>query len=86
MSILPPQRRKAVVNSDTPNGAELAGVVVVFLLIGWGLDSWLETRPVFMISLVLFSMVMQFLKMYFVYSHKMSQLEKERTETAKGSS
>ncbi len=84
MKTVPPQKTEAVLDSGTPNGAEMAGVVVVFLLIGWGLDSWLDTRPVFMVALVLFSMVMQFLKMYFVYTHKMSNLEQQRAESAKG--
>jgi len=62
----------------------LAGIVVVFFLIGFGLDSWLDTRPLFMIALVVFAVVGQFVKMYFVYSHQMTALERERAVSARG--
>lgn len=82
---LRPQTHSRTGASDTlGSGAELAGVVVVFFLIGFGLDTWLNTRPVFMIALVLFAVVGQFVKMYFVYSHQMQALEQERAVAARG--
>ena len=64
-------------------GAELAGSVVVFLLIGLGLDAWLGTVPVFMLALTVFACIGQFVKIYFVYSRDMDRLQSERA--AKGS-
>ncbi len=82
---LRPQTQSRTGASDTlGSGAELAGIVVVFFLIGFALDAWLDTRPLFMIVMVLFSMVGQFVKMYFVYSHQMQGLEKERATAARG--
>jgi len=59
-------------------GAELAGSVVVFLLIGLGLDAWLGTMPVFVIALTVFACIGQFVKIYFVYSRDMDRLQAER--------
>jgi ATP synthase protein I len=59
-------------------GMDFALVVLVFLGIGYGLDRWLGTRPAFMIGLVVFSVVGQFLKMYFEYSASMKAHEAER--------
>jgi ATP synthase protein I len=61
-------------------GMDFALVVLVFLGIGYGLDRWLGTRPLFMIGLVLFSMVGQFIKMYFDYTAAMQELEAERAQ------
>jgi ATP synthase protein I len=33
-------------------GVELVSAVIVGLAIGWGLDAWLKTRPLFMILFV----------------------------------
>jgi len=59
-------------------GMDFALVVLVFLGIGYGLDRWLDTRPLFMIGLVIFSVVGQFIKMYVEYTHTMEAHEAER--------
>ena len=59
---------------------DFALVVLVFLGIGYGVDRWLGTRPLFMIALVLFSVVGQFIKMYFDYTAAMQELEAERAQ------
>ena len=60
---------------------EMALTIAVFLGIGWGLDVWLDTRPIFMISLVIFSTVGQFIKMWFIYDARMKMLENERRQS-----
>jgi ATP synthase protein I len=60
-------------------GMDFALVVLVFLGIGYGLDRWLDTRPLFMIGLTVFSVVGQFVKMYYDYTATMEQLESERS-------
>ena len=65
-------------------GTELAGSVVVFFGIGFGIDKWVGTTPLFMIGLVLFAVVAQFVKMYYVYSSAMRHLEKKRAEETRG--
>ena len=59
-------------------GMDFALVVLVFLGIGYGLDRWLCTRPAFMIGLVIFSVIGQFIKMYYEYSANMHQHEQAR--------
>lgn len=48
-------------------------MVLVFLGLGYGLDRWLDTKPLFMIGLVLFSVIGQFIKMYYEYSAAMDR-------------
>jgi F0F1-type ATP synthase assembly protein I len=59
-------------------GVDFALVVLVFLGIGYVLDRVLDTRPLFVIILVVFGFVGQFVKMYYEYTHTMTQLEAER--------
>lgn len=59
-------------------GMDFALVVLVFLGIGYVLDRVLDTRPAFMIGLVVFSVVGQFVKMYFEYTASMQAHEAER--------
>lgn len=84
MKLLPNSPTRSGANDTLGSGAELAGLVVVFFLLGWGLDVLCDTRPVFMIAFVVFAVVGQFVKMYFVYNHRMQSLEAERTLTARG--
>lgn len=66
------------VDQGLGQGMEMAITVVVFLGIGWLLDLAFDTQPVFMIALVVFSVVGQFVKMWFVYDARMKTLEAER--------
>jgi F0F1-type ATP synthase assembly protein I len=58
--------------------------LVVFFLMGWGLDALLGTVPLFMIAFTVFAMVGQFVKMYFIYSRDMRHLEDQRAEMVRG--
>ncbi len=70
------------VDQGLGQGMEMAITVVVFLGIGWLLDLAFDTQPVFMIALVVFSVVGQFVKMWFVYDARMKTLEAERRRGA----
>lgn len=70
-------------NEGSGHGVELALLVFVYLLIGIGLDAWLNTQPIFTITLVLFAVIGQFVKTYYVYNARMKQLEKERVEATR---
>jgi len=74
-----------MLDSGISQGAELAGAVFVFFGVGFGLDMWLDTTPFFMISLTIFAVVGQFIKMYYVYNRAMRHLETERAHAAQGS-
>jgi F0F1-type ATP synthase assembly protein I len=58
--------------------------LVVFFLMGWGLDALLGTVPLFMIAFTVFAMVGQFVKMYLIYSRDMRHLEDQRAEMVRG--
>ena len=79
-----PKPKPVVLDSGTSQGAELAGGILVFFLIGLGLDSWLGTTPLFMIALTIFSVVGNFVRMYYSYSSAMRHLEEERASAARG--
>ena len=66
------------VDSNLGQGMEFALTVAVFLGLGWLVDGWTNTRPAFTIAFVVFSMVGQFVKMWFVYDARMKTLEAER--------
>lgn len=62
------------------NGAEIAVGVLVFFLIGWGLDSWLGTTPVAMVVATVFGTAGYFVRAYYAYTRTMTSLERERRE------
>ena len=79
-----PKPKPVALDSGVSQGAELAGGIVVFFLIGFGLDVVLDTTPVFMIVMTVFAVVGQFVKMYYSYSSAMRHLEEERASAARG--
>lgn len=81
-----PKPKPIALDSGVSQGAELAGGIVVFFLLGFGLDVLIGTTPVFMIVLTVFAVVGQFVKMYYTYSSAMRHLEEERASAARGES
>ena len=84
MRLLPEPLSARPHNESISNGAELVGAVVVFFLIGLGLDTWLGTKPIFMILLTVFAVIAQFVRLYVVYTARMTSLEKKRADSARG--
>jgi F0F1-type ATP synthase assembly protein I len=75
--------RKPVDTADNlGRGMDFALVTLVFLGLGYLLDRWLGTEPLFMIGLVVFAMVGQFVRMWYGYDAAMRQLEEERRNGA----
>lgn len=70
-------------NTNVSEGVELAVGIVVFFLIGLGIDAWLGTTPLFMIVLTVFAVVGNFVKMYYSYSRAMRHEEEERARLAR---
>lgn len=83
MKLIPTPKPLAHGDRGISQGAEFAGGIVVFFLLGFGLDAWLDTTPLFMVALVVFATVGQFVKMYFVYTQDMKRLEDERASAAR---
>jgi F0F1-type ATP synthase assembly protein I len=59
---------------------ELAATTVIFLGLGYLLDEWLGTGPVFTIVLAVLCIVGQILRLWYAYEARMRQLEDERRE------
>lgn len=82
---LTPIRRLAVPTTPATGqtmgrGFDFALVMLVFLGIGALVDHWLGTWPGVAIGLVIFSVVGQFVSMYYRYKADMETLEAERRE------
>ena len=76
MDLLPANRDLNRGFGDTLSRAfEFAAVVGVFLFLGWALDRWLGTQPVFMIVLVVFALIGQGVRLYYAYDAKMREHE-----------
>ncbi len=78
MDLLP--RKRVNTNDGLGRGMEFAILVVLFLAIGYGLDSWLGTKPLFMIVFVVVGLIGQFASMWYGYEVRMKQLEEQRRD------
>ena len=72
--------RAAGADDNLGRGMEAALILGVFLGIGYALDSWLNTRPVFTVGLVLFAAIGTFVRMKYTYDARMAALEDERRQ------
>lgn len=79
-----PKPKPVALDSGVSQGAELAVGILVFFLIGLGVDTWLGTTPGFMIGLTVFAVVGNFVRMYYAYTSAMRHLEEERAAQARG--
>jgi F0F1-type ATP synthase assembly protein I len=87
VKLLPSQERIAHAQQSGQTlgrGMDFALVVLVFLGVGWAMDSWLHTRPAFIIALVVIAVVGQFVKMYYEYTATMRELEAQRARASQG--
>lgn len=87
MRLLPnPERMRQAAagstNEGLGQGAEAAIGLLVFFGIGFLVDHFAGTTPVFMIAFSLFFCVGQFVKMWYGYDGKMKRLEAERAARA----
>jgi len=64
-------------------GMDIALTVAVFFGIGFGLDRWLGTTPLFMIVLTVLAVVGFFFSLKYRYDAAMTQLESERAAKTK---
>lgn len=62
---------------------DIALIALLFVFLGWLVDRWLGTQPVFIIALSMFALIGQGVRMYYVYENKMRALEAERAAATK---
>lgn len=84
MKFLPKPKPVTITTTNTSQGIELAVGILVFFLMGFGVDAWLNTTPVFMIVFTVFAVVGNFVKMYYAYSRTMTELEAQRAHNSSG--
>jgi hypothetical protein len=59
-------------------GMEIALMVPIFLVLGWLLDRWLGTTPIFMIVMVVLGLIGVFCRLRYSYEAKMREHEAAR--------
>ncbi len=59
-------------------GIDVALVTLAFLGIGYLLDRWLGTKPLFMVGLVVLGLIGEFLRFWYDYDSQMKVLEAQR--------
>lgn len=77
---LVPKNTQQLSSQQLGRGTELAVSVLVFTLIGLALDAAFDTLPWITVSLVIFSTVGNFVRMYYSYNAQMETLEAARRE------
>ena len=84
MDLLPRKQRRSS-DDGLGRGMEFAILVLMFLGVGYVLDRWSGTKPLFMIVLVVLALVGQFASMWYSYDARMKQHEEDRaSNTRKG--
>ena len=63
-------------------GMDVALTIGLFFAIGWGLDAWLNTTPLFMIVLTVLAAIGFFVSFKYRYDAEMERLEAERAARA----
>ena len=79
----PPPAEKALrinpaADGKVGKGIDVALVTLAFLGIGYALDRWLDTKPVFMVILVVLALIGEFLRFWYDYDARMKVLEAQR--------
>jgi F0F1-type ATP synthase assembly protein I len=71
-------RKPVNAESNVGRGIEFALGIAVFLGLGYLVDSWFGTKPVFMIVLFLIGVLGQFASLWYRYQASMNTLDEQR--------
>lgn len=76
---------RTIMNTDDAlgRGMDFAIGTLIFFGVGFALDLWLGTTPLFMIALVVVGIVGQFARAWYGYERSMQQLEAARAEQSR---
>ncbi len=83
MKLLPritPTTKKVDTREPLGHGFDAAIVIMIFFGLGWGIDAIVGTRPLFLMTL--FGAIGVFLRFWYQYDARMTQLEAERSAKA----
>jgi F0F1-type ATP synthase assembly protein I len=67
-------------------GMDLALALLVFVLLGWAIDNWLGTKPLFIIVFALLALVGGGWRIKYAYDEAMDRHERQRAEALRGAS
>jgi F0F1-type ATP synthase assembly protein I len=67
-------------------GMDLALALLVFVLLGWALDNWLGTKPLFIIVFAVMAIVGGAARLKYSYDEAMQRHERERAEAMRATS
>jgi F0F1-type ATP synthase assembly protein I len=65
-------------------GMDLALALLVFLLLGWAVDNWLGTKPLFIIVFALLALIGGGARIKYAYDESMRRHERERAAARAG--
>jgi hypothetical protein len=82
MKLLRQNFRTPNMDDNVGRGIEMALAVGLFVAIGYGLDRWLGTAPIFMIVMTVLAGVGFFAKFKYQYDARMDELQAQRAERA----
>jgi F0F1-type ATP synthase assembly protein I len=74
----PIPRMSTATDDKVGKGIDVALVTLAFLGIGYLLDHWLHTKPLFMVGLVVLGLIGEFLRFWYDYDSRMKVLEAQR--------
>jgi F0F1-type ATP synthase assembly protein I len=80
-----PKMNKAT-DDKIGKGIDVALVTLAFLGIGYALDRWLDTKPLFMVGLVVLGLIGEFLRFWYDYDARMKVHEAQRASAVRTSS
>jgi F0F1-type ATP synthase assembly protein I len=59
---------------------EFAATIAIFVAIGFGLDWWLGTTPIFLVSVTIFVLIGQTVRLWFHYGAEIEKHEEARRQ------
>jgi len=84
MKLLRPNPRVPRADDSVGRGMDAALTIALFFGVGFALDAWLDTTPIFMIVLTMLAAVGFFVSFKYRYDERMTQLEAERAARSRG--
>ena len=67
-------------------GMEVAMALLVFVLLGWAVDNWLGTKPLFIIVFALLALIGGGARIKYAYDESMERHQRERAEARRAAS
>ena len=81
MKLVPQQpQANSGVGDALATAFEFAATIAIFVAVGFGLDWWLGTTPIFLLSLTVFVLIGQTVRLWFHYGAELDKHEAARRQ------